>query len=78
MTTTTEVTTKTYLNYINGEWIASETGKTGVSKNPARKDEVVGLINYPQAMILTKPRLLHDKLKKRGANLLEMYGAIIC
>ncbi|MBO0602583.1 aldehyde dehydrogenase family protein [Sporosarcina sp. E16_3] len=42
MTTTTEVTTKTYLNYINGEWVASETGKTGVSKNPARKDEVVG------------------------------------
>jgi len=42
MTTTTEVTTKTYLNYINGEWVASETGKTEVSKNPARKDEVVG------------------------------------
>lgn len=34
--------TKTYFNYINGEWSASETGKTGVSKNPARKDEVVG------------------------------------
>ena len=30
MTTTTEVTTKTYLNYINGEWVASETGKTEV------------------------------------------------
>ena len=42
MTTTTEAKTKTYLNYINGEWVASETGKTGVSKNPARKDEVVG------------------------------------
>ncbi len=42
MTITTETKTKTYLNYINGEWVASETGKTGVSKNPARKDEVVG------------------------------------
>ncbi|MCG7335217.1 aldehyde dehydrogenase family protein [Sporosarcina sp. ACRSM] len=42
MTTTTEVKTTTFLNYIDGEWIASETGKTGESKNPARKDEVVG------------------------------------
>ncbi len=42
MTTITETKTKTYLNYINGEWVASETGKTDVSKNPARKDEVVG------------------------------------
>ena len=42
MTTTTEAKTQTYLNYINGEWVASETGKTRVSKNPARKDEVVG------------------------------------
>ena len=42
MTTTTEAKTKTYLNYIDGEWVASETGKTGVSKNPARKEEVVG------------------------------------
>ena len=42
MTTTTEAKTQTYLNYINGEWVASETGKTSVSKNPARKNEVVG------------------------------------
>ncbi len=36
------MTIKTYLNYINGKWIASETGETSVSKNPSRKDEVVG------------------------------------
>ncbi|MEH7391444.1 alpha-ketoglutaric semialdehyde dehydrogenase GucD [Bacillus sp. JJ1474] len=42
MTTTTEARIKTYLNYINGEWVASETGQTGISKNPARIDEVVG------------------------------------
>lgn len=42
MTTTTVTKTKTYLNYINGEWVASETRKTGVSKNPAKKDEIVG------------------------------------
>lgn len=33
---------KTYLNYINGKWIASVTGETSTSKNPAKKDEVVG------------------------------------
>lgn len=41
MTTITK--TKTYLNYINGEWIVSESGETAESRNPANKDEVVGL-----------------------------------
>lgn len=40
---------KTYLNYINGEWVASETGKTDVSKNPAKKDEVVGSFQLSSA-----------------------------
>ncbi|MDC3423416.1 aldehyde dehydrogenase family protein [Aquibacillus sp. 3ASR75-11] len=40
--TTTDVKLKTYLNYINGEWVASETRKTGTSNNPANKDEIVG------------------------------------
>ncbi len=39
---TTDVKLKTYLNYINGEWIASETEETSASNNPANKDEVVG------------------------------------
>jgi len=40
MTTQTKPTT--YLNYINGEWVASNTGKTAESLNPSNKDEVVG------------------------------------
>lgn len=43
MTTITEEKVNTYLNYINGEWIPSETRETAVSKNPAKKDEVVGI-----------------------------------
>ncbi|WP_342538990.1 alpha-ketoglutaric semialdehyde dehydrogenase GucD [Sporosarcina sp. FSL K6-1540] len=42
MNTTTESKTTTFLNYINGEWVASDTGQTEVSKNPAIKGEVVG------------------------------------
>ncbi|GGB53114.1 putative aldehyde dehydrogenase YcbD [Lentibacillus populi] len=40
--TATDVKLKTYLNYINGEWSASETEETGTSYNPANKDEIVG------------------------------------
>lgn len=39
---TTETKTKTYLNYINGEWIASDSGKTAESLNPSRNAEVLG------------------------------------
>jgi aldehyde dehydrogenase (NAD+) len=35
---------KTYLNFINGEWVASGTGRTLKSINPANFDEVVGEI----------------------------------
>mgnify|MGYP001952858716 CR=1 FL=1 len=35
---------ETYLNFINGEWVPTETGKTLRSINPANRDEVVGLI----------------------------------
>ena len=49
MTTTAELKTKTHLNYINGEWVASETGKIGVSKNPAKKEEVVGSFQLSSA-----------------------------
>src|SRR5699024_8526412 len=33
---------KTYLNYINGEWKTSSSGKTGNSINPANVEEIVG------------------------------------
>lgn len=39
---TTETKTKTYLNYINGEWIASDSGKTAESLNPSRNAEILG------------------------------------
>ncbi|RDW18377.1 aldehyde dehydrogenase family protein [Oceanobacillus arenosus] len=42
MVTETETKAKTYLNFINGEWALSDTGKVGESKNPAQKDEIVG------------------------------------
>lgn len=34
----------TYLNFINGEWLASSSGQTDASINPANKHEVVGYI----------------------------------
>jgi len=35
---------KTYLNYIDGQWVAASTGKTEASINPARRREVVGYV----------------------------------
>ncbi len=35
---------KTYLNYINGEWVASSSGEVVASINPANKDEIVGYV----------------------------------
>ncbi|WP_026564404.1 alpha-ketoglutaric semialdehyde dehydrogenase GucD [Bacillus sp. UNC41MFS5] len=42
MNTLTE--TKTYLNYINGQWISAGTGNVLPSINPANKNEVVGYV----------------------------------
>ncbi|SDJ69000.1 alpha-ketoglutaric semialdehyde dehydrogenase GucD [Paenibacillus naphthalenovorans] len=42
MTVQTEA--KTYLNYIDGEWVAASMGKTDASINPANKHEIVGYI----------------------------------
>lgn len=42
MPTKTNTVTKNYLNLINGEWVASETGNTDISTNPAQKGQVVG------------------------------------
>ncbi|ESU72233.1 aldehyde dehydrogenase [Geobacillus thermopakistaniensis] len=35
---------QTYLNYINGEWIHSSTGKIEASLNPANIDDIVGYV----------------------------------
>ena len=32
-----------YRNYIDGEWVESETGETFESRNPADRDDVVGV-----------------------------------
>src|SRR3712207_7510635 len=37
--------TKTYQNYIAGEWVAASSGETYETRNPARIDEIVG--RYP-------------------------------
>jgi acyl-CoA reductase-like NAD-dependent aldehyde dehydrogenase len=42
MTVKTEA--KTYLNYVNGEWISASRGKVEASINPANKEEIVGYI----------------------------------
>lgn len=42
MTVTSE--TKTFLNFINGEWVASSNGEVISSINPANKNEVVGQV----------------------------------
>lgn len=36
--------TKTYLNYIEGQWTASVTGQTDASVNPANANEIVGYV----------------------------------
>ncbi len=38
---------KTYLNYIDGKWIPSSTGKTFEDLNPASRDEVIGI--FPES-----------------------------
>jgi acyl-CoA reductase-like NAD-dependent aldehyde dehydrogenase len=42
MTVTTDV--KTYLNYINGEWMTASTDRVDASINPGNKHEIVGYI----------------------------------
>lgn len=36
------VATRTYSNFINGEWVSSRAGKTFEDRNPANSDELVG------------------------------------
>ena len=40
MTTTSDV--KTHLNFINGEWTPSDSGRTYSVYNPAHKDRLLG------------------------------------
>jgi aldehyde dehydrogenase (NAD+) len=75
-----------YLNYINGEWVKSQSGQVEASINPANKNDIVGFIqqstisDLDQAVVSAKRAQLHwRKLSgaQRGdylyrvANLLE-------
>lgn len=44
-----ESISKTYLNYINGQWVASHRNETSSSVNPARVDDVVGHVQLSTA-----------------------------
>ncbi|MFD1861516.1 alpha-ketoglutaric semialdehyde dehydrogenase GucD [Planococcus chinensis] len=46
---TIQTETKTYLNYINGEWKASDTGKTSDSFNPSNSQEILGSFQMSSA-----------------------------
>ncbi|EPR28468.1 Aldehyde dehydrogenase [Geobacillus sp. WSUCF1] len=40
---------QTYLNYINGQWVPSASGKTEASLNPADIDDIVGYVQESSA-----------------------------
>ncbi|WP_156153609.1 aldehyde dehydrogenase family protein, partial [Domibacillus robiginosus] len=46
---TTTVQTKTYLNFINGEWVPSVSNEVEKSLNPADRKEVVGYVQKSTA-----------------------------
>src|SRR3989304_4644972 len=37
------MSTETFKNYINGQWVASRSGQTFENRNPANTDDVVGV-----------------------------------
>jgi aldehyde dehydrogenase (NAD+) len=47
MATSTAVTT--YNNYINGQWVASSSGKTFENRNPANTDDLIGVFQESNA-----------------------------
>lgn len=59
-----DVKLKTYLNYINGEWVASETNETGTSNNPANTKEIVGLYQLSAKSDLDKAAQSASNAKK--------------
>ncbi|WP_248925240.1 alpha-ketoglutaric semialdehyde dehydrogenase GucD [Paenibacillus hamazuiensis] len=46
--------TKTYLNYVNGEWTSSSAGQTEPSLNPANRGDVVGYVQVSAPEDLNK------------------------
>jgi aldehyde dehydrogenase (NAD+) len=48
-TTATRTEVTTYKNYIGGSWVESRTGRTFESRNPAHKDQVLGVLQQSDA-----------------------------
>lgn len=63
---------KTCLNYVNGEWTASESGQTEASINPANTEEIVGYIQKSTRADLEKAvaaaKQAQDAWRKRSGN----------
>jgi acyl-CoA reductase-like NAD-dependent aldehyde dehydrogenase len=55
--------TRTYLNYIDGEWKGSSTGKTDASRNPANRNEVVGYVQHSAADDLNQAVMAAEKAR---------------
>ncbi|MCJ7839776.1 aldehyde dehydrogenase family protein [Lederbergia sp. NSJ-179] len=69
---TTEVQIKTYLNYINGEWVTSVSSEVEKSLNPADKSEIVG---YVQKSTEVDLNLAVDAAKQTKAKWRKLSGA---
>jgi aldehyde dehydrogenase (NAD+) len=46
---TTTATATTYNNFIDGEWVASRSGRTFENRNPANTDDLIGLFQHSTA-----------------------------
>jgi len=60
----TKVLTKTYLNFIDGEWATSESGEVIESINPANRNEVVGKVQKSTLSDLTAAVKAAEREKK--------------
>jgi alpha-ketoglutaric semialdehyde dehydrogenase len=66
---TTKTAAKTYLNYVNGEWLSSATNDVDASVNPADKNEVVGYIQRSSREDLDKAVMAAQQAKKNWRKL---------
>jgi alpha-ketoglutaric semialdehyde dehydrogenase len=65
----TQTATKTYLNYINGEWVFSATNEVDTSVNPADRNEVVGYLQRSSREDLNKAVEAAQQAKKNWRKL---------
>lgn len=66
---TVQTQAKTYLNFINGQWVASETNDVTASVNPADRNEVVGYIQQSSKEDLNKAVAAAKNAKKNWRKL---------